>query len=90
MDGTHHLTVGMPLEPGLRKLVLSWKVDDPRLAKYIRDKAALAGLRAVMSEGNPLGLGGRSTVVLLSTEGATDPEGYERVVGRPPESIGRP
>ena len=52
--------------------------------------AALAGLRAVMAEGNPLGLGGRSTVVLLSTEGATDPEGYERAVGRPPESVRRP
>ena len=29
-----------------------------------------------------MGLGEDSVILLISTEGATDPEGYERIVGR--------
>ncbi len=46
--------------------------------------AALAGLMAVASSEAyraELGLDGNSTVLLLCTEGATDPESYERIVG---------
>jgi hypothetical protein len=31
-----------------------------------------------------MGLDESATVLLLSTEGATDPESYERIVGSPP------
>ncbi len=41
----------------------------------------LAGLRG------ELGLGGSSRVLLISTEGATDPDAYLRIVGRPPEEV---
>jgi diaminopropionate ammonia-lyase len=56
--------------------------------------AALAGLMAVRAEpaGNPargaLRLGPGSSVLLLCTEGATDPEAWERIVGYPaPETV---
>jgi diaminopropionate ammonia-lyase len=44
--------------------------------------AALAGLTAAGAAA--VGLGPSSTVGILMTEGATDPVGYEAVVGRPP------
>ena len=46
--------------------------------------AALAGLEAVMASSNPLQLGKETTVLVISTEGATDPAAYERIVGRKP------
>jgi diaminopropionate ammonia-lyase len=56
--------------------------------------AALGGLRAMLAEESgrslaaELGLGRDSTVLLLCTEGATDPENYATIVGRRPEQIG--
>ncbi len=50
--------------------------------------AALAGLEAVMAASNPLKLDKESTVLLISTEGATDPEAYLRIVGREPAETG--
>ena len=49
--------------------------------------AALAGLDSLhsLSRARELGLDRSATVLLLSTEGATDPESYERIVGRKPE-----
>jgi diaminopropionate ammonia-lyase len=50
--------------------------------------AALAGLESVLSVPGAraeTGLDRSATVLLLSTEGATDPESYERIVGRKPE-----
>ena len=44
--------------------------------------AALAAVHAVAGEDTPLGP--TSTVVLLCTEGVTDPVGFEAIVGRPP------
>lgn len=49
--------------------------------------AALAGLMAVASSDPDrarMALDESASVLLLSTEGATDPESYERIVGRPP------
>jgi diaminopropionate ammonia-lyase len=45
--------------------------------------AALAGLQAVRLDLAALGLGPESSVLLLCTEGATDPEAWERIVGYP-------
>ena len=50
--------------------------------------AALGGLEALMASGNPLGLGSETKVLLISTEGATDPEAYERIVPPPPSHPG--
>jgi diaminopropionate ammonia-lyase len=50
--------------------------------------AALAGLDAIFSLPDAgLDLDENSTVLLLSTEGATDPESYERIVGRKAKSV---
>jgi diaminopropionate ammonia-lyase len=49
--------------------------------------AALAGLAAVVAEHRtavPLPAG--ATVLLLATEGVTDPAGFEAIVGRPPRT----
>jgi diaminopropionate ammonia-lyase len=51
--------------------------------------AGLAGLLEVAGGElwDRLGLGARSTVLLLCTEGATDPAAYERIVGRSPGGV---
>ncbi len=48
--------------------------------------AALAGLVAAieLDSGQRLGLGPTTSVLLLMTEGASDPASYERIVGSPP------
>jgi diaminopropionate ammonia-lyase len=47
--------------------------------------AALAGLMAVVDEHrDELPVPGTATILLLATEGVTDPVGFERIVGRPP------
>lgn len=67
-------------------------VDDEAAERAMRDLAGiaitagetggsgLAGLRAFV-EGQPGTLGPDSTVLVINTEGPTDPEGYERIVG---------
>ena len=56
--------------------------------------AALGGLEALLSSADAhehrtkLGLHSESTVLLLCTEGATDPATYERLVGRRPDAVG--
>jgi diaminopropionate ammonia-lyase len=54
--------------------------------------ACLAGLDGLLS--NDAAVGelpdlSRSTILLVVTEGATDPDNYEAIVGRSPESVGR-
>ncbi len=47
--------------------------------------AALAGLTALLDDhGAELPVGGESTVLLIATEGVTDPANFEAIVGRPP------
>ncbi len=51
--------------------------------------AGLAGLIAVCADdsGAALGLGPDSTVLVVNTEGATDPVNYRAQVGRDPEAV---
>lgn len=54
--------------------------------------AALAGLAAVLADPDwrpAAGTRSDATVLLVVTEGATDPNGYEQIVGRNHHSIGR-
>ncbi len=77
-------------------------IDDSRACDAMRDLdrfgieagetggAGLGGLRAVLA-GPPavrqaLGLGPETSILLICTEGATDPAAYERIVGHPPTS----
>jgi len=63
--------------------------DDPVVA----GESAVAGLAGLIlaatdaGSRNRLGLGPDSTVLLFGTEGATDPEMYQRIVGRAPGAV---
>ena len=50
--------------------------------------AALAGALAVAAspERDAIGFTADATVLLLCTEGVTDPVNYEKIVGRPPRA----
>jgi diaminopropionate ammonia-lyase len=58
-------------------------------AGVVAGETGAAGLGCLMEivEGDGLGLGDFSRVLVLCTEGATDPVGYEKAVGRAPESV---
>ena len=78
-------------------------IDDDAAEQAMRDLAALgvvagetgaaslAGLRALVEHAEDAGIdvAGRRALVLC-TEGATDPEAYERIVGIPPPGDIRP
>ena len=50
--------------------------------------AALAGLMAVGTDhGDALPIPEKATVLLLATEGVTDPANFARIVGRPPRAL---
>lgn len=49
--------------------------------------ASLAGAVQLRRDTGTQVLRGDATVLLLSTEGATDPVAYEEIVGRPPEAV---
>ena len=66
--------------------------DDPPVVAGESAPAGLAGVLAAMADGDAaktLGLGSDSRVLLFGTEGDTDPELYERIVGRPAEAVCR-
>jgi diaminopropionate ammonia-lyase len=71
-------------------------IDDDRAREAMRLLAAAgivsgesgaAGLGGLLEFGGQLGLTPESTVLLVSTEGATDPVGYREIVGREPEAV---
>ena len=64
--------------------------DDPPLAIGDTGSAAWAGFCAAVADRQvrqELGLDGGSRVVLVATEGATDPEVYRSIVGRDPQRV---
>lgn len=48
--------------------------------RIVSGESGAAGLAGLLAFGGSVGLTGRDTVLLVSTEGATDPDGYRRVV----------
>jgi diaminopropionate ammonia-lyase len=61
--------------------------EDPRFASGESGAAGLAGLLALAATPEAaaaIGLGPESSVLVLNTEGATDPENWEQVVATPP------
>jgi len=79
-------------EEAMRRLA-SGRGGDPRLVAGESGAAGLAGLLALCGEAAlaqacaALGLGPGSRVLLVNTEGATDPEGYRRIVGAAPDRV---
>ena len=72
------------------KLYASGRSGDPRIVSGESGASTLGALAGIMRDGSlsgarsAMGLSGRSVVFLISTEGATDPENYERVTGLSP------
>jgi diaminopropionate ammonia-lyase len=63
---------------------------DPPLVGGESGVAGLAGLLAACADGDlrgRLGLDAGSRVLVIGSEGATDPEVYARLVGRTPEEV---
>jgi diaminopropionate ammonia-lyase len=68
------------------------ELADAAVASGETGAAALAGLDAILAdEGARAELGdlSGSTVLIVVTEGATDPDNFEAIVGRSPETVGR-
>ncbi len=79
-------------------------VDDDAARQAMRDLAdaavvagetggaSLAGVTALLDDDDrrkELGIDSSSTILVIVTEGATDPAAYEQIVGKPHDSIGR-
>lgn len=64
--------------------------EDPPLVAGESGAAGVAGLLAARESalGAALGLGPESRVLVVGTEGATDPDAYRQIVGRGPEEVG--
>lgn len=72
------------------RLLAEGRGGDPPLVVGESGAAGLAGLQAALADDAARAaadLDERSRVLLISTEGATDPEIYERIVGRPAETV---
>lgn len=53
----------------------------------VSGESGAAGLAGLLDRREQLGLNGGMTVLTISTEGATDPVGYEAIVGSQPEAV---
>jgi diaminopropionate ammonia-lyase len=65
---------------------------DPAIVAGESGGAGLAGLLTVLRDSalaGRLGIGRDARVLVVNTEGATDPALYEKIVGRSPQAIGR-
>ncbi|MBB5042308.1 diaminopropionate ammonia-lyase [Shinella fusca] len=65
---------------------------DPAIVAGESGGAGLAGLLTVLRDpvlAGRLGIGRDARVLVVNTEGATDPALYEKIVGRSPQAIGR-
>ena len=83
MIGTTDSAIGAGLGRGMR---VSTTGRDSGLRSGETGSAALAGAMAVAASADreDIGFTREATVLLLCTEGATDPLNYERIVGHPP------
>jgi len=65
-------------------------VGDPPVVAGESGAAGLAGLLAVLDDSNhreAIGVDGSSRILLIGSEGATDPEIYRKIVGRTAEAV---
>lgn len=53
----------------------------------VSGESGAAGLAGLLDRRDELGLNSEMTVLTISTEGATDPVGYEEIVGHAPEEV---
>jgi diaminopropionate ammonia-lyase len=84
------LTVPDEAAVALMRLLAEGVAGDPPIVAGESAVAGLAGLLGALDESalaRDLGLGADSRVLVFGSEGATDPELYQAIVGRPAEEI---
>ncbi len=84
------MTVEEDVAPEVMRRLASPVGADPAIVAGESGGAGLAGLLTVLREPDlaaRIGLGRQAQVLVINTEGATDPALYERIVGRSPQAV---
>lgn len=84
------LTVEEDVAPEAMRRLASPVGGDPAIVAGESGCAGLAGLLTVLRDpdlSTRIGLGPQARVLIVNTEGATDPALYERIVGRSPQAV---
>lgn len=84
------MTVGEEIAPNVMRRLASPVSGDPAVVAGESGGAGLAGAISVLGDtelSKKIGLGPRSRVLVINTEGATDPALYERIVGRSAQKV---
>lgn len=84
------MTVEEEAAPEAMRRLASPVGEDPAIVAGESGGAGLAGLLTVLRDGNlaaRIGLDPESRVLVINTEGATDPALYEKIVGRSPQVV---
>jgi len=87
---SHFLTIPDSLVAPTMRLLADAPYGDPPIVageSAVAGLAALLGARQQSTLSERLGLSSESRVLIIGTEGATDPQIYESIVGRPAESV---
>ncbi len=84
------MTIGDEWATRAMRHAAAGEAADPPLVLGESGAAALGGLLAVAGDADArahLGLDAAARVLVIGSEGATDPEIYQRIVGRPPAAV---
>lgn len=84
------MTVDEQTAPEVMKRLASPTNGDPAVVAGESGGAGLAGVMAVLRDADVaarIGLGSNARVLVINTEGATDPALYEQIVGRSPDAV---
>lgn len=84
------MTVDEDVAPEVMRRLASPVADDPVVVAGESGGAGLAGVLTVLRDPElaaTIGLGREARVLVINTEGATDPALYEKIVGRSPEAV---
>jgi len=84
------MTVQEDVAPEVMRRLATPVAGDPPVVSGESGGAGLAGLLTVLRDPGlaaKIGLGSGSRVLVINTEGATDPDLYHRIVGRTPSDI---
>jgi len=84
------MTVEEDIAPEIMRRLAAPPAGDPPVVAGESGGAGLAGLVTVLRDpalAARIGLGPQARVLVINTEGATDPVLYEQIVGRSPEAV---
>jgi diaminopropionate ammonia-lyase len=84
------MTVEEDSAPEAMRRLASPLAGDPAIVAGESGGAGLAGLLTVLRDPHlaaSIGLGPQARVLVINTEGATDPALYEQIIGRSPQAV---